>query len=34
LGDGEGGEGGVGKRENVTGHDLLLLARGAVDQDL
>jgi hypothetical protein len=27
-------EGGVGERENVTGHDLLLLGGGTVDQDL
>lgn len=34
LGNGEGSEGGVGEGKNVTGHDLLLLRRGAVDQDL
>lgn len=34
LGDGEGGEGGVGEGKNVTGHDLLLLTGGTVDQDL
>lgn len=34
LGDGEVSEGGVGERENVTGHDLLLLGGGTVDQDL
>lgn len=34
LGNGEVSEGGVGERENVTGHDLLLLGGGTVDQDL
>ena len=34
LGDDERSEGGVGERENVTGHDLVLLGRGAVNEDL
>lgn len=34
LGDGEVGEGGVGESENVTGHDLVLLGRGTVNEDL
>lgn len=34
LGDNEVGESGVSERENVTGHDLLLLTGGTVDQDL
>jgi hypothetical protein len=34
LGDNEVGESGVSERQNVTGHDLLLLAGGTVDQDL
>lgn len=34
LGDGEVGEGSVGERKDVTGDDLLLLAGGAVNQDL
>lgn len=34
LGDGEVSEGSVGEGENVTGHDLLLLGGGTVDQDL
>lgn len=34
LGDNEVGESGVSQRQNVTGHDLLLLAGGTVDQDL
>jgi len=33
-GDGEGSESGVGEGKNVTGHDLLLLTGGTVDQDL
>jgi hypothetical protein len=34
LGDNEVGESGVSERQNVTGHDLLLLTGGTVDQDL
>lgn len=34
LGDGEGSQGGVGEGKNVTGHDLLLLTGGTVNQDL
>ena len=34
LRDGEGSESGVGEGKNVTGHDLLLLTGGTVDQDL
>jgi hypothetical protein len=34
LGDGEVGEGGVGESENVTGHDLVLLGGGTVNEDL
>lgn len=34
LGDNEVGESGVSERQNVTGHDLLLLTGGTIDQDL
>jgi len=34
LGDGEGSESGVSEGKDVTGHDLLLLTGGTVDQDL
>lgn len=34
LGDDEVGEGGVGEREDVTGHDLVLLGGRTVNQDL
>jgi hypothetical protein len=34
LGDGEVGKGGVREGENVTGHDLVLLGGGTVNEDL